>query len=123
MFSATIKNVETESNNSFKSIECFNFQTNTLQEDIKVPELLTPNGDGKNDVWEIKGIENYEKNKVTVFNRWGNKVFEMEQYDNSWDGESNADLAIGDSKLPAGTYFYILELDNIPIKGFLYISR
>lgn len=69
-------------------------------EDIFIPNTFTPNSDGYNDTWEISGIGLYPGNEVTVFNRWGNEVFHMNNYDNTWDG--------GD--LEAGTYFYMIKL-------------
>lgn len=93
------------------------------QTQIKIPELITPNGDGKNDTWRIEGIENFKKTKVMVFNRWGNKVYEMDQYDNSWSGKANRSVVVGDNKLSSGTYYYIVELDDKLFKGYLFIAR
>ncbi|KKN08105.1 hypothetical protein LCGC14_1060080 [marine sediment metagenome] len=49
-------------------------------------QAFTPNGDGNNDSWVIPGIDNYPNNRVSVFNRWGNLVFEAKGYANDWDG-------------------------------------
>ncbi len=74
-----------------------------------IPEVFTPNGDGKNDFFVVKGL-NGRKIKLIVFNRWGNKVFEQTEYDNTWDGTANvSSLVIGKNKLPVGTYYYVLE--------------
>ena len=78
--------------------------------------VMTPNNDGLNDVFMINGIELYDNSRLNVFDRWGNKVYESDNYKNDWDG--------GD--LPEGTYFYTLEVDdpdNTIHKGALTILR
>ncbi len=68
------------------------------------PNVITPNGDGMNDVLEIKNADKYPNNVIQVYNRWGKMVFEQQNYDNSWDGGNLAD----------GTYYYIFKyLDNV----------
>ena len=68
---------------------------------IKVPNVITPNGDGKNDVLKVDGIELYRQNTLAIFNRWGNEVFRSNGgYQNNWDGNG----------LSEGTYFYVLKL-------------
>jgi gliding motility-associated-like protein len=63
------------------------------------PNIITPNGDNVNDVLEITNADKYPSNLLQVFNRWGKLVFEMKDYDNSWDGDELAD----------GTYYYIFH--------------
>lgn len=72
----------------------------------EVPKGFTPNNDGENDVWILEDItEMYPNNKVQIFNRSGQLVFEQSPYLNTFEGVSN----IGSSqKLPAGTYMYII---------------
>lgn len=70
---------------------------------------FSPNGDGINDIWFIENIENYPNNKVYIYNRWGNKLFETSNYNNynnAWNGTANGNI------LPSGTYFYVIKLDN-----------
>ena len=67
----------------------------TVECDVVIPNVITPNGDGLNDKFAIEGIT-YSSNTVTIFNRWGQKVYEASNYKNQWDG--------GD--LPDGTYYY-----------------
>jgi gliding motility-associated-like protein len=77
---------------------------------ITIYNGFTPDGDGINDTWIIGNIENYANNMVSIFNRWGNKVWSSTNYNNStnfWDGK-NLNGAI----LTSGTYFYIIELEN-----------
>lgn len=65
----------------------------------KIYNVFTPNGDGFNDYWEIPDLKYYISNEVVVFDRWGRKVFEANNYSNNWDG--------GD--LDDGVYYYILR--------------
>mgnify|MGYP000539146122 CR=1 FL=1 len=99
----------------------------TQEQCLTVFNEFSPNNDGANDSFFIECIEQYPNNMLQVFNRWGNKVFEMKNYDNSWDGTSMNRATISESeKLPVGTYYYILSLgDNTstPKSGWLYISR
>ena len=67
---------------------------------------FSPNNDGANDTFFIECIEEYPNNNLQVFNRWGTKVFEMQGYDNSWDGTSQGRATINTAdRLPVGTYF------------------
>ncbi|MEN8119226.1 MAG: Calx-beta domain-containing protein, partial [Bacteroidota bacterium] len=93
--------------------------------DIIIPEGFSPNNDGINDSFTIKGIESYPHNKILIVNRWGNKVFEAEPYNNDWDGKNTKGISVGSDDLPEGTYYYILELGNSNkiIKGYIYLNR
>ena len=85
---------------------------------IKVYTGFSPNGDGQNDVFTIKAIEFYPENTLTIFNRWGNEVYQIEGYKNSWRGTYNG------KDLPDGTYFYRLEIKGqSPRNGFVEIKR
>jgi gliding motility-associated-like protein/uncharacterized repeat protein (TIGR01451 family) len=86
--------------------------------------LITPNDDGFNDKFVIECIEQYE-NKLEVFNRWGNKVFEAENYKNDWKGTSTNRFTVnGGAHLPSGTYFYVLQVKGMKqMTNWLYISR
>lgn len=88
---------------------------------LGIPNGISPNGDGFNDSFYVRGLENYPQNKLIVFNRWGSSVYEQANYRNSdpWYG-TNAD----GEDLAEGTYFVIVELsegDNL--KGYLEIRR
>ena len=93
--------------------------------DFHIPEGFSPNNDGTNDLFVIRGIQNYPSNSFLIFNRWGDKVYEATPYENSWDGRSTLGLTLGDEALPVGTYFYILDLgdDSPVIKGTIYLNR
>jgi gliding motility-associated-like protein len=81
-----------------------------------IPQLVSPNNDGKNETFEVKGIEQFTNSELQIFNRWGNKVYSMKNYDNSFDGTPNYKSISG--KLPAGTYFFILSLGNSENKTY-----
>jgi large repetitive protein len=90
---------------------------------LEMPTAYSPNGDGKNDNFVVRGIEAYPDNVITIFNRWGNVVYSKSEYKNEWDGNSNK----GDA-LPDGTYFVILEISKgtekeIILKGYVELRR
>lgn len=92
---------------------------------VEIPEGFSPNGDGVNDYFVIKNLENYPNNHIWIFNRWGNKLFEGSPYLNNWDGTSHySKMNVGDLP-PNGTYFYILELGDgsKPRKGWVWLER
>jgi gliding motility-associated-like protein len=93
--------------------------------DFFIPEGFSPNQDGVNDLFVIRGIQFYPNNTFVIFNRWGDKVFETSSYLNTWDGASSFGVTIGTNELPVGTYFYVLDLgDNSDIKkGTIYLNR
>jgi gliding motility-associated-like protein len=57
----------------------------------------------------IKNIENFPDNKLKIFNRWGNLVYEKNGYLNEFEGFANTGDQVGKSKLPSGTYYVVLE--------------
>jgi len=88
--------------------ESYDEVTVVVEVPIYVPNTFTPNGDGYNDYWEITNMSRYPSAKVTVYDRWGQKVFNVVGYTNDkrWDG-TNRGL-----KLPAATYFYVIDLQT-----------
>ena len=74
-----------------------------------IPNIVTPNGDGLNDLFDIMGAENFPGASLAVFNRWGQEVFSSSAYDEyqrintGWDPED----------LPGGVYYYELRLPSI----------
>ena len=97
------------------------FYVNINQDcDIIVYNGFTPNGDGLNDFWIIDNIEKFPNNKVYIFNRWGNKIFQTTEYNNTnnvWDGKLNGQL------VPSGTYFYVIESELLIKKGWIEITN
>jgi len=109
-YSITIKAL----NSSNVAIDTVNFNyTITASTEpcyITIYNGFTPDGDGINDNWIIENIENSSSNTVSIFNRWGNKVWNTTNYNNTsnfWNGKNN-----NGSILTSGTYFYIIELEN-----------
>ncbi len=92
---------------------------------VIVPETFSPNGNGQNDQLIIEYIGLYPENKITIFNRWGNKVYEAAPYESNWNGTNMFGASLGNEKLPVGTYFYILYLDDTyePLKGYIYLVK
>jgi len=90
---------------------------------VFIPNAFSPDGDGVNDTWEIDGFNRYPSNKIIIYNRWEEKVYETNNYQNDWNGISNISANTG--RLPEGTYFYYIDLgeDIAPLKGYVYIKR
>ncbi|MPM16763.1 hypothetical protein SDC9_63145 [bioreactor metagenome] len=90
-----------------------------------IPEGYSPNADGIHDHFDIIGIDAYPSNVLKIYNRWGSLVYVSKGYHNEWDGFSNSDLINGKTKLPEGTYYYILDLGDGSqlLSGSVYISR
>ena len=87
---------------------------------IMIHEVVTPNGDGENDVWVIKNIEHFADNNVVVFDRWGAPVYRASAYNGDtvgWTGEN----------LPGGTYYFSLIVhkngSEQVYKGFIELVK
>ena len=83
-----------------------------------IPNVITPNGNGLNDTFEIVGINKFVKNDIIIFNRYGDHVFEAENYGNDWDATGQV----------AGTYFYIFRGEdrqgiNQEFKGWIQVIK
>lgn len=74
-----------------------------------IPDAFSPNGDEYNQTFEIIHPAEYTI-KLKIFNRWGNIVFESDNYQNEWDGRGTG--AFSGRVLPAGTYYYVAEFLN-----------
>lgn len=82
-----------------------------VYENLSIPNVFSPNGDGINDTWHILQLNNYSDATVTVFNRYGQVVYNSTGYPTEWDGRYNGQT------LPVGTYYYIIDLKlNVPLK-------
>ena len=80
----------------------------TLRETIKtrlpilIPNVITPNGDAKNDSLYFKHLEDYPNSRIEIYNRWGNKIYENSDYKNDWEAPGQSD----------GTYYFILHVNE-----------
>jgi len=90
---------------------------------IKVPNVITVNGDGSNDTWELENIEGYPNCIIEIYNRWGNLVWKSEGYPKNWDGTNFRNGEV----LSDGTYFYIIDLQSQiydePLTGWVQIIK
>ena len=73
---------------------------------IFIPNAFSPNGDGKNDTWNIPILEAYPLHSLTIFNRYGQVVFQRNKTFTAWNGYFKGRL------LPAGNYIYLIDLNN-----------
>ena len=80
-------------------------------EDIVVFNAISPNGDGANERFTVLGLENYDGNRLAVFDRGGRLVFAADDYANDWTGRRDG------APLPPGVYFYVLDVDGLPTKS------
>jgi gliding motility-associated-like protein len=87
-----------------------------MQTYCDIPKGISPNGDGKNDNFDLSGLD---VKKVEIFNRYGQEVYSKENYTNQWNGQAN-----NGNDLPTGTYYYMIERRNGETKtGWVYINR
>ncbi len=117
-------------NSKGDAIQCNEqFFTTVIPED-ETDYGFSPDGDGINDYWHIDNIEYYPENVVMIYNRWGDAVFEIKNYDNNsavFRGEANLKTKMGAGQLPEGTYFFHIQIEEENIlnktKGYVVIKR
>jgi gliding motility-associated-like protein len=81
-----------------------------------IPKGISPNGDGLNDNFDLTGMN---VRQLTIYNRYGTKVYSKSSYTDQWYGQSE-----NDNELPDGTYYYVIERDGVSDKsGWVYINR
>jgi len=85
---------------------------------LKIPNVFTPNGDGKNETFFIEKLDRYSANQLTIINRWGSTVYEKDGYLNDWSANGLVD----------GTYFYVLKVKTSTakwqeFKGYVTVIR
>lgn len=102
------------------------------EEEIRVIQIMTPNGDSNYDTLQINNINNFPNNTVKIYNRWGVLVFVTNGYNNesnNFDGSSTGRVTVNkDNMLPVGTYFYVINYQNEAgtpkqLSGYIYINR
>lgn len=91
---------------------------------LQIPEGISPNGDGKNDVLVIPCIEDFPENTIKIYNRYGAQIYQGNNYVNTWDGKANMGFPNSSELLPVGTYFYVLEINGIDTsyQGYIYLN-
>jgi gliding motility-associated-like protein len=105
----------------------------TPQCEFFIPEGFSPNGDGIHDYFEVACIEKYPNGTMSIYNRWGNKLYEKNNYGNLsiwgtaanawWDGYSDSSFTVGNKKVPAGNYIYIFNPgDGKLMRGTVMVS-
>lgn len=102
-----------------------------IEGDVVIYNLVTPDGDGKNDYFIIDNIRKYPNNRVEIYNRWGVRVFETTNYDFNGDGSANVFNGYSDGKitvdkkkkLPSGTYYYIVTYEYKDANGSRMIKK
>lgn len=84
-----------------------------------IPKFFTPNNDTYNDFWEVKGLINYPEAEVTIFDRYGKMITQLNASKLTWDGTLNKNL------LPASDYWYVLKIDNTrpEVRGHFSLKR
>jgi gliding motility-associated-like protein len=83
--------------------------------EIENLNIITPNGDNSNDVLYFDYVDTYNETELTIFNRWGNLVFQESPYLNNWSGDGLKD----------GVYFYLLKIKdtNKTYSSFFHLMR
>jgi gliding motility-associated-like protein len=93
----------------------------SIDDMLLITNGITPNGDGNNDVWKIRGIDSFPDNEVIIFNRWGDRIKMLKHYDNVnvfWDGTNEHGKLV-----PDGTYYYVLTIkDRKTYKGWIQLK-
>ncbi|KAB1065515.1 DUF2341 domain-containing protein [Salibacter halophilus] len=93
-----------------------------VEEDYKAiaNNVITPDGNGQNDRWIVQNIENYDDCTVSIYNRWGQKVYSEKGYNNNWQGTNQAG-----EPLPDATYYYVIwfEGSDREYKGAVTVLR
>ncbi|HEX8516085.1 MAG TPA: nidogen-like domain-containing protein [Bacteroidia bacterium] len=86
-------------------------QYNVITE-LQIPNVFTPNGDGKNDLLAFRNIEYFPGTALTVFNRWGSKVYTSTDYHNDWNGGGHSE----------GVYYFVLEGPELKEPKYGYVQ-
>jgi gliding motility-associated-like protein len=85
-----------------------------LNQELRIPNVLTPNQDGQNDRWCLSGASRFEGCfSVSIQNRWGSEVFAAQSTQSCWDG----------GQAPDGVYFYTIQAADQNISGTIHLTR
>jgi gliding motility-associated-like protein len=91
---------------------------------IWIPEAISPNSDGSNEKFVIRGLDVYPNSAITIYTRSGQLIYKNPDYRNDWDGLAMGSRIEDGTLLPTGTYYYVLHLGgtNRYLKGFVYVA-
>ena len=86
--------------------ECTDEVTITVIPELFIPNTFTPNGDGDNDVWAIRGLSTFDDCELWIYTRWGERVLHQTGYEDGeeWNGTNHG------LQLPAATYYYVIDI-------------
>jgi gliding motility-associated-like protein len=96
---------------------------------IVVPNIITPNGDGSNDLFKIKNSEDYDRMELQIFNRWGNLIYENTDYQDNWNGVDMNGVPLSEgvyfyTVIPSGEKYEYREDENpLLLHGFVHVVR
>jgi gliding motility-associated-like protein len=82
-----------------------------------IMSFLSPNGDGKNDVWTIDYLSNLTNYELSIIDQKGMEILNTKNYQNDWAGMYK------NENLPDGTYYYIIKTDSKEYKGAIWLQR
>ncbi|MCF8320638.1 MAG: gliding motility-associated C-terminal domain-containing protein [Flavobacterium sp.] len=93
-----------------------------------VYNFVSADNDGYNDTFHIEGLKDiFLNHKISIYNRWGKLVWTGNNNSNEWDGFANNGLLMDDNQIPSGTYYYVIELNDIdypePLTGYMYLTK
>lgn len=93
-----------------------------------VHNFVSANNDGTNDTFHIDGLKDiFLKYKISIYNRWGTLIWTGNNTSQEWDGFATNGILLDNKEIPAGTYFYIIDLSDPdysePLSGYLYLTR
>lgn len=85
---------------------------------LEISNICTPNGDDKNDTWKVSDLNQIQGCTVQIFNRWGQLMFETNDYQNDWNGTKDGEV------LPDGAYYYVISCtDEREYQGVINLLR
>jgi gliding motility-associated-like protein len=77
-----------------------------VPDNVLLPNVITPNGDGFNDIWKLNPKIDLDGSHLVIFDRWGRVVYEVDNYANNWGGTYKSTGQV----LPDDTYYYVLKV-------------
>jgi gliding motility-associated-like protein len=89
------------------------FDTQLARPELEIPNLVTVNGDGKNDFFEIPYLYWYANPALNIYDRWGKEVYSSSQYANNWDAKN----------LSEGIYYFTLSSEGKAWKGWVLVKN